>query len=159
MGRRKVTVGNECRIPLRAMPSTATTCECQPYWAIVEESSTRAGQPLTRLSLALRPYGLRSHRAPRTSLVRWRRWHNQLRSSHPIPVFRALLGANTNVPTVGRVACTVVLLSAICSGTDHRLGPTAGAGIEYGITSAISAKFEHLYIVAVSLVVSRIKEV
>lgn len=77
----------------------------------------------------------------------------------PFQIFRALLGANTNVPTVGRVACTVVLLSAICSGTDHRLGPTAGAGIEYGITSAISAKFEHLYIAAVSLVVSRINEV
>jgi hypothetical protein len=52
-----------------------------------------------------------------------------------------------------------VLLFAICSGTDHRLGPTAGAGIEYGITSTISAKFEHLYIAAVSLVVSRINEV
>jgi hypothetical protein len=48
---------------------------------------------------------------------------------------------------------------AICSGTDHRLGATAGAGIEYGITPAISAKFEYLYITAVSLDVSHINEV
>ena len=71
----------------------------------------------------------------------------------------AFLGANTNVSTVGGIACTTVLLSAICSGTDHRLGATAGAGIEYGITPAISAKFEYLYITAVSLEVSRINEV
>ena len=71
----------------------------------------------------------------------------------------ALLGANTNVSTVGGVACTTALLTAICSGTDHRLGATAGAGIEYGITPAISAKFEYLYITAVSLEVSHLNEV
>ena len=71
----------------------------------------------------------------------------------------ALLGANTNVSTVGGVACTTALLTSICSGTDHRLGATAGAGIEYGITPAISAKFEYLYITAVSLEVSHLNEV
>jgi opacity protein-like surface antigen len=45
------------------------------------------------------------------------------------------------------------------SGTDHRLGATAGAGVEYGITPAISAKFEYLYITAVSLEVSHVNEV
>jgi outer membrane immunogenic protein len=71
----------------------------------------------------------------------------------------ALLGANTNVSTVGGFACTTALLTAVCSGTDHRLGGTAGAGIEYGITPAISAKFEYLYIAAASLEVSHINEV
>jgi outer membrane immunogenic protein len=71
----------------------------------------------------------------------------------------ALLGANTNVSTVGGLACTIALLSAICSGTDHRLGATAGAGFEYGITPAISAKFEYLYISAVSLEVSHVNEI
>jgi outer membrane immunogenic protein len=71
----------------------------------------------------------------------------------------AYLGANTNVSTVGGFACTTALLTAVCSGTDHRLGATAGAGIEYGITPAITAKFEYLYITAVSLEVSHINEV
>jgi outer membrane immunogenic protein len=71
----------------------------------------------------------------------------------------ALLGANTNVSTVGGFACTTALLTAVCSGTDHRLGATAGAGLEYGITPAISAKFEYLYIAAASLEVSHINEV
>lgn len=70
----------------------------------------------------------------------------------------ALLGANTNVSTVGGLACTTALLTAVCSGTDHRLGGTAGAGIEYGITPALSAKFEYLYIAAASLEVSHINE-
>ena len=38
-------------------------------------------------------------------------------------------------------------------------GTTAGAGVEYEITPAISAKFEYLYITAVSLEVSHINEV
>jgi hypothetical protein len=57
---------------------------------------------------------------------------------------------------VGGVACNIALLTSICSGTDHRLGATAGADIEYGITPAISAKFEYLYITAVSLEVSHL---
>jgi outer membrane immunogenic protein len=71
----------------------------------------------------------------------------------------ALLGANTNVSTVGGFACTTALLTAVCSGTDHRLGATAGAGLEYGITPAISAKVEYLYIAAASLEVSHLNEV
>jgi outer membrane immunogenic protein len=71
----------------------------------------------------------------------------------------ALLGANTSVSTVSGFACTTALLTAVCSGTDHRLGAAAGAGVEYGITPAISAKFEYLYIAAASLEVSHINEV
>jgi hypothetical protein len=71
----------------------------------------------------------------------------------------ALLGANTNVSTIGGVACTIAVLTAVCSGTDHRLCAAAGAGIEYGITPAISAKFEYMYIAAASLEVSHINEV
>jgi outer membrane immunogenic protein len=71
----------------------------------------------------------------------------------------ALLGANSNVSTVGGLACTTALLTAVCSGTDHRLGATAGLGLEYGITPAISAKFEYLYTVAASLEVSHLNEV
>jgi outer membrane immunogenic protein len=71
----------------------------------------------------------------------------------------AYLGANTSVSTVSGFACTTALLTAVCSGTDHRLGATAGLGIEYGITPTISAKFEYLYIAAASLEVSHINEV
>ncbi len=71
----------------------------------------------------------------------------------------ALLGANTNVSTVGGVACTTAILTAVCSGTDYRLGATAGAGIEYGITPNLSAKLEYLYITAVSLELSHLNVV
>jgi outer membrane immunogenic protein len=71
----------------------------------------------------------------------------------------ALLGANTTASTVGGVACTTALLTAVCSGTDHRLGFAGGIGLEYGITPAISAKFEYMYIGAASLEVSHINEV
>jgi outer membrane immunogenic protein len=70
----------------------------------------------------------------------------------------ALLGANTTASTVGGVACTTALLSAACSGTDHRLGFAGGAGVEYGITPAISAKFEYMYIGAASLQASHLNE-
>lgn len=71
----------------------------------------------------------------------------------------ALLGANTNVSTVGGVACTTALLSAYCSGTSRRIGAAAGAGVEYGITPNLSAKLEYLYVAAVSLEVSRLSVV
>jgi outer membrane immunogenic protein len=71
----------------------------------------------------------------------------------------AILGANANVVTVGGFACTTALLSAVCSGTDYRLGATAGAGVEYGITPNISARFEYLYITAVSLELSHLNQV
>jgi outer membrane immunogenic protein len=71
----------------------------------------------------------------------------------------ALVGGNTNVSTVGGFACTVALLTAVCSGTSHRIGATAGAGLEYGITQNLSAKFEYLYVAAASLEISHINEV
>lgn len=70
-----------------------------------------------------------------------------------------LADANTNVSTVGGVACTTAILSAVCSGTNYRIGATAGAGIEYGFTPNISAKLEYLYITAASLELSRINVV
>ncbi len=70
-----------------------------------------------------------------------------------------LADANTNVSTVGGVACTTAILSAVCSGTNYRIGATAGAGIEYGFTPSISAKLEYLYITAASLELSRINVV
>ena len=71
----------------------------------------------------------------------------------------ALLGANTSVSTVGGVACTTAILTAVCSGTDYRLGATAGAGVEYGITPNVSAKLEYLYITAASLELSHLNVV
>ena len=71
----------------------------------------------------------------------------------------ALLGAKTSVSTVGGVACTTAILTAVCSGTDYRLGATAGAGVEYGFTPNISAKFEYLYITAASLELSHLNVV
>ena len=70
-----------------------------------------------------------------------------------------ILGANTNVSTVGGVACTTAILTAVCSGTDYRLGATAGAGLEYGITPNLSAKVEYLYITAASLELSHLNVV
>jgi len=71
----------------------------------------------------------------------------------------ALLGANTNISTVGGVACTTAILTAVCSGTDYRLGATAGAGLEYGITPNVSAKLEYLYVTAASLELSHLNVV
>lgn len=71
----------------------------------------------------------------------------------------ALLGANANVSTVNGFACTTGLLTAVCTGTDHRLGIAMGAGLEYGITPALSAKFEYMYIGAASFEVSHLNEV
>jgi outer membrane immunogenic protein len=70
-----------------------------------------------------------------------------------------LADANTNVSTVGGAACTTAILSAICSGTNYRIGATAGVGVEYGFTPNVSAKVEYLYITAASLELSRINVV
>ncbi len=71
----------------------------------------------------------------------------------------ALLDANTSVSTVGGVACSTAILSAVCSGTNYRIGATAGLGVEYGITPNISAKLEYLYIAVASLELSNINVV
>ncbi len=70
-----------------------------------------------------------------------------------------LAGANTSVSTVGGVACTTAILTAVCSGTDYRIGATAGGGLEYGFTPNLSAKLEYLYITAASLQLSHINVV
>jgi outer membrane immunogenic protein len=70
----------------------------------------------------------------------------------------ALLGAKTTLTTPGGLAvCTGVF--ANCSGTDRQVGLALGAGLEYGLTSSLSAKLEYLYITAVSLEVSNHSEV
>jgi outer membrane immunogenic protein len=71
----------------------------------------------------------------------------------------ALLGSNANVSTLGGVACNIAVLGAVCSGTDYRLGGTAGAGIEWGFTPSMSAKVEYLYITAASFELSHINVV
>ena len=71
----------------------------------------------------------------------------------------ALLGSNANVSTVGGAACNIAILGAVCSGTDYRLGGTAGAGIEYGFTPNLSAKLEYLYVTAASFELSHINVV
>ena len=71
----------------------------------------------------------------------------------------ALLGSNANVSTVGGVACSGAILGALCSGTDYRIGATAGAGIEWGFTPNMSAKLEYLYVTAASFELSHINVV
>jgi len=71
----------------------------------------------------------------------------------------ALLGSNSNVSTVGGAACTIAILGAVCSGTDYRVGATAGAGVEWGFTPNMSAKLEYLYITAASFELSHINVV
>jgi len=73
--------------------------------------------------------------------------------------FFALLGSNANVSTLVGVACNIAVLGAVCSGTDYRLGGTAGAGIEWGFTPSMSAKVEYLYITAASFELSHINVV
>jgi outer membrane immunogenic protein len=77
----------------------------------------------------------------------------------------AILGAKTTL--VGLNGFTCGTQRAIgpgpgvlnCSGTDKRIGGTAGAGIEYGFTPSLSAKLEYLYTAAASLELSHINEV
>jgi outer membrane immunogenic protein len=70
----------------------------------------------------------------------------------------ALLGAKTTLTTTGgAVACGGVFPN--CTPTNRQAGLALGAGLEYGITQNLSAKFEYLYITAVSLEVSRHSEI
>jgi outer membrane immunogenic protein len=71
----------------------------------------------------------------------------------------AYLDAKTSVSTVGGVACSLAILTAVCTGTSQRIGATAGAGVEYGFTPNLSMKVEYLYIAAASLEISHIDEV
>jgi outer membrane immunogenic protein len=77
----------------------------------------------------------------------------------------AILGAKTNLTGLNGFTCGS--LTAIgpgpgilnCSGTNKRLGGTAGAGVEYGFTPNLSAKLEYLYTAAASLELSHVNEV
>jgi outer membrane immunogenic protein len=66
----------------------------------------------------------------------------------------AVLGAKTTLTTAGGAAVCGGIL-ANCAGTDRQVGLALGGGVEYGITPALSAKIEYLYITAVSLDVSQ----
>ena len=76
-----------------------------------------------------------------------------------------LLGAKTDLTgafgvnpcvTISVINGTPGLLT--CSGTNKRVGATAGAGVEYGFTPNLSAKLEYRYIAAASLELSHINE-
>jgi outer membrane immunogenic protein len=70
----------------------------------------------------------------------------------------ALLGAKTTLTApAGGALCGGIL--ANCTGTDRQAGLALGAGLEYGITPALSAKLEYLYVSAVSLDVSHTNEI
>jgi outer membrane immunogenic protein len=66
----------------------------------------------------------------------------------------AVLGAKTTLTAAsGAAVCGGVI--ANCTGTNRQVGLALGAGLEYGITQALSVKLEYLYITAVSLDVSQ----
>ena len=70
----------------------------------------------------------------------------------------AILGAHTDVATVTGVPCGALGILQ-CSGTNKRIGGTAGLGVEYGFTPNWSAKVEYLYVTAVALEVSHVNMV
>lgn len=77
----------------------------------------------------------------------------------------AILGAKTNItPETGAPLCGTLAPAPLtgilnCSGTNLRLGATAGAGIEYGFAPNWSLKAEYLYIAAASFELSHLNEV
>ncbi len=77
----------------------------------------------------------------------------------------ALIGAKTTATGVlGGNPCNTVSIiggqftNLSCNGTNNRVGATLGAGVEYGITPAISAKLEYRYTAAASLELSHVNE-
>ncbi len=70
----------------------------------------------------------------------------------------AMLGTKSSfTPPLG-VPCSTFGI-ANCSGSSKQVGAALGAGVEYGITPNISAKFEYLYITAASLDISHHSEI
>jgi outer membrane immunogenic protein len=70
----------------------------------------------------------------------------------------ALLGAKTTLTSAsGAALCGAVFTN--CTPTNRQAGLALGAGIEYGLTPALSAKLEYLYIAAVSLDISNHSEI
>ena len=70
----------------------------------------------------------------------------------------ALLGTKANFTTASGVSCSTYGI-ANCTGTGKQVGVALGAGVEYGITQNVSAKFEYLYIAAASLDISNHSEI
>jgi outer membrane immunogenic protein len=70
----------------------------------------------------------------------------------------AVLGTKSNFTPAPGLTCGTYLI-VNCSGTNKQLGGVLGAGVEYGITQNVSAKFEYLYITAVSLDISHHSEI
>lgn len=70
----------------------------------------------------------------------------------------ALLGTKANFTTAPGVSCGTYGI-ANCTGTGKQVGVALGAGVEYGITQNVSAKFEYLYIAAASLDISNHSEI
>ena len=70
----------------------------------------------------------------------------------------AILGTKANITTPPGITCGTYL-AINCSGASKQVGAALGAGIEYGITQNVSAKFEYLYLTAVSLDVSHNNEI
>jgi outer membrane immunogenic protein len=70
----------------------------------------------------------------------------------------AILGATTNLTTLAGPVCgSAGILN--CSATNHRLGGTVGAGVEYGFAPNWSVKAEYLYIAAAAVELSHVNEV
>jgi outer membrane immunogenic protein len=69
----------------------------------------------------------------------------------------AVLGAKTTLTTLaGGTVCGAIF--ATCAGANKQIGAALGAGVEYGFTPNLSAKFEYLYISAASLDISHHSE-
>jgi outer membrane immunogenic protein len=70
----------------------------------------------------------------------------------------AILGTKSSFAPAPGFTCGSYLI-VNCSGTSKQIGGVLGAGVEYGITQNVSAKFEYLYLTAASLDVSHHSEV
>jgi outer membrane immunogenic protein len=70
----------------------------------------------------------------------------------------AMLGAKSSFVLPAGTTCGTYGI-ANCAGTSKQVGAVLGAGVEYGITPNVSAKFEYLYIAAASLDISNHSEI
>lgn len=77
----------------------------------------------------------------------------------------SLMGNDTTVTGIGGAPCGTAVTILLpnnqlnCSGTKHRIGGTAGAGVEVGLGPAWSVKAEYLYTAAASLELAKINQV
>jgi outer membrane immunogenic protein len=70
----------------------------------------------------------------------------------------AILGTKGNITTPPAINCGTYL-GINCSGASKQVGAVLGAGVEYGFTPNLSAKFEYLYLSATSLDTSHHSEI